>query len=98
MNSTQIKSEETELLVLNLSLGSELVPSYLTKIPFDHVILEDRQSVLLLLPYSSCRPHKKPYLFAKSFNLATPTFTMRRLRGLLLVFVCGFLSVSCVSV
>ena len=50
MNSTQIKSEETELLVLNLSLGSELVPSYLTKIPLDHVILEDTQSILVLLP------------------------------------------------
>ena len=63
MNSTQIKSEETELLVLNLSLGSELVPSYLTKIPFDHVILEDTQSMLLLLPticgYTSRVSHTK---------------------------------------
>ena len=28
------------MLVLNLSLGSELVPNHLAKIPFDHVILE----------------------------------------------------------
>ena len=28
------------MLVLNLSLGSELVPSHPAKIPFDHVILE----------------------------------------------------------
>ena len=38
------------MLVLNLSLGSELVPNHLTKLPFDHVILEDRQRILLLLP------------------------------------------------
>ena len=35
------------MLGINLSLGSGLVPSYLTKI---HVILEDRQSILALLP------------------------------------------------
>ena len=28
------------MLVLNLSLGSELVPNHPAKIPFDHVILE----------------------------------------------------------
>ena len=28
------------MLVLNLSLGSELVPNHLAKISFDHVILE----------------------------------------------------------
>ena len=28
------------MLVINLSLGSELVPSHSAKIPFDHVILE----------------------------------------------------------
>ena len=42
MNSLEIvhKSEETEVLVLNLSLGSELVPNHPAKIHFDHVILE----------------------------------------------------------
>ena len=38
------------MLVLNLSLGSELMPIYLTKIPFDQVNLEDRLSILVLLP------------------------------------------------
>ena len=28
------------MLVLNLSLGSELVPNHSAKIPFDHIILE----------------------------------------------------------
>ena len=28
------------MLVLNLSLGSELVPNHPAKIPFDHIILE----------------------------------------------------------
>ena len=46
-NSTQ--REETELLILNFSLGSKLVPSYLTKSPYDHLIMEDRQSILVLL-------------------------------------------------
>ena len=34
------KSEETEVLVLNLYLGSQLVPNHSAKIPFDHLILE----------------------------------------------------------
>ena len=30
-------------LSINLPLGSDLVPSHLTKIPFDRVIFEDKQ-------------------------------------------------------
>ena len=51
IDETVHKSEETEVLVLNLFLGSELVPNHPAKIPFDHVILEfGRQTKYLLLP------------------------------------------------
>ena len=77
MNSLEIdklvhKSEETEVLVLNLHvpLGSELVPNHLTKIPFDHMILEDRQSILLLL-LTICWAYTPTYTPTKKCALHT---------------------------
>ena len=45
-NSTQKRRDR--VVNTQFSLGSKLVPSYLTKSPFDHLIIEDKQSILVL--------------------------------------------------